>query len=272
MLCRLLEVSRSGYYEWLNRGDSARKQHDQALKRRLLTLHEKYPALGLDSLYHMIRKELSCSRKRIHRLMNELHICSLRRRAYRTTTNSAHSYPVAPNLLARQFSFSQPGQAWVGDITYIPTDEGWLYLAIVKDLCTKQIVGYAFSDRIDTNLTIAALDMAVRRCPPLPGLIFHSDRGVQYAAFAYRQHLANLGIVQSMSRKGDPYDNAVAENFFSCLKCECVYLKHFSSRAQAKTDIFAYIEAFYNPIRPHSSIGWLSPDDFAHTLASSRSA
>ena len=119
-------------------------RHDQAIKRRLLTLHEKYPALGLDSLYHMIRKELSCSRKRIHRLMNELHIHSLRKRAYRTTTNSAHSYPIAPNLLARRFSFAQPGQAWVGDITYVPTDEGWLYLAIVKDLCTKQIVGCNF--------------------------------------------------------------------------------------------------------------------------------
>lgn len=204
--------------------------------------------------------------------MNELHIHSLRKRAYRTTTNSAHSYPVAPNLLARRFSFAQPGQAWVGDITYIPTDEGWLYVAIVKDLCTKQIVGYAFSDRIDTNLTIAALDMAVRRRPPLPGLIFYSDRGVQYAAFAYRQHLTNLGIVQSMSRKGDPYDNAVAENFFSCLKCECVHLKHFSSRAQARAEIFAYIETFYNPVRPHSSIGWQAPDSFARTLESSRSA
>ena len=272
MLCRLLEVSRSGYYEWLNRGDSAHKQHDQALKRRLLALHEKYPALGLDSLYHIIHKELSCSRKRIHRLMNELGIYSLRRNAYRTTTNSEHPYPVAPNLLARRFSFSQPGQAWVGDITYIPTDEGWLYLAIVKDLCTKQVVGYAFSDRIDTNLTLAALDMAVRRCPPLHGLIFHSDRGVQYAAFAFRQRLADLGISQSMSRKGDPYDNAVAENFFSCLKCECVHLNHFTSRAQARADVFAYIEAFYNPVRPHSSIGWLAPDAFARSLTPSHAA
>ncbi len=272
LLCRLLEVSRSGYYEWLHRKPSAHKLHDQVLKRRLLALHVKYPALGLDSLYHLIRRELSCSRKRIRRLMKELDIFSVRKCAYRATTNSKHSHPIAPNLLMRSFSFDMPNQAWVGDITYIPTDEGWLYLAVVKDLCTKQIVGYAFSDRIDANLTLAALDAAVRRHHPAPGLIFHSDRGVQYAAYAYRLRLAELGIRQSMSRKGDPYDNAVAENFFSCLKCECVHLKHFSSRNQAKADIFTYIELFYNSVRPHSSIGWQAPDEFARSLSASHVA
>lgn len=272
LLCRLLEVSRGGYYEWLKRKPSVRKLHDQALKRRLLALHTKYPALGLDSLYHLIRKELSCSRKRIYRIMKELSISSVRKRAYRVTTNSKHSHPIAPNLLMRNFSFDAPNKAWVGDITYIPTDEGWLYLATVKDLCTKQIVGYAFSDRIDTNLTLAALAMAVRRRRPSQGLIFHSDRGVQYAACAYRQRLIDLGLRQSMSRKGDPYDNAVAENFFSCLKCECVHLKHFSSRLQAIADIFAYIEVFYNAVRPHSSIGWQAPDAFARSLLASHVA
>ena len=246
---------------------SLRRQKDQELKRRLLSLHQRYPALGLDSLYHLIRPQLSCSRKRIHRLMNEMNISSTRRRAYKATTNSRHAHPIAPNLLARRFSFDKPDTAWVGDITYIPTGEGWLYCAVVKDLCTKQIVGYAFSDRIDTNLTLAALGMAVRRRKPLPGLIFHSDRGVQYAAYAYRQRLASLGIRQSMSRKGDPYDNAVAENFFSCLKCECVHLRHFASRAHAMADVFAYIETFYNPVRPHSSIGWRPPDAFARALS-----
>ena len=192
LVCRLLEVSRSGYYEWLGRKPSLRRQKDQELKRRLLSLHQRYPALGLDSLYHLIRPQLSCSRKRIHRLMNEMNISSTRRRAYKATTNSRHAHPIAPNLLARRFSFDKPDTAWVGDITYIPTGEGWLYCAVVKDLCTKQIVGYAFSDRIDTNLTLAALGMAVRRRKPLPGLIFHSDRGVQYAAYAYRQRLASL--------------------------------------------------------------------------------
>ena len=172
----MLEVSRSGYYEWLGRKPSLRRQQDQALKRRLLSLHQRYPALGLDSLYHLIRSELACSRKRIHRLMNELNISSARKRAYKATTNSRHAHPIAPNLLARQFSFDAPNKAWVGDITYIPTDEGWLYCAIVKDLCTKQIIGYAFSERIDTNLTLAALNAAVRRRQPDAGLICHSDR------------------------------------------------------------------------------------------------
>ena len=138
LLCRLLEVSRSGYYEWLHRKDSAHMQQDQALKRRLLALHQRYPALGLDSLYHMIRKELSCSRKRIHRLMNELGISSARKRVYKAATNSRHAHPIAPNLLARHFSFDKPDMAWVGDITYIPTDEGWLYCAI--DECQRVIL------------------------------------------------------------------------------------------------------------------------------------
>ena len=182
-------------------------------------------------------------------------IASVRRRAYKITTNSRHSHPIAPNLLKRNFFFEQPNQAWVGDITYIPTGEGWLYLAIVKDLCTRKIVGYSFSSRIDTALTLEALDMAVRRSNPPMGLIFHSDRGVQYAAHTFRDRLQSYGIRQSMSRKGDPYDNAVAENFFSCLKCELIHLKQYPTRASARIDVFAYLEAFYNSVRPHSALG-----------------
>lgn len=194
--------------------------------------------------------------------MKKMHISSARKRVYKRTTNSNHSNPVAPNLLERNFSFPQPNQAWVGDITYIPTGEGWLYLAIVKDLCLKKVVGYAMSERIDTQLTLDALAMAVRRQCPAPDLIFHSDRGVQYASAAYRAALERQGIRQSMSRKGDPYDNAVAENFFSCIKCECIYLRYFPTRDAAKTAIFRYIEAFYNTVRPHSGIGWMSPCEF----------
>ena len=190
-----------------------------------------------------------------------------------TTTNSRHSQPIAPNLLKRQFSFEQPNEAWVGDITYIPTAEGWLYLAVVKDLCIRKIVGYAFSELTDTNLTLAALNMAYQREKPAEGLIFHSDWGVQYAAQAYWERLHALGIRQSMSRKGDPYDNAVAENFFSCLKCELVHHKRCATRAVAQTDIFAYVEAFYNAIRPHSALGWLSSKTFEQRFFSpSRSA
>ena len=159
-------------------GKSARKTANQALLRELVRLHEKYPALGLDSLYHMLKPAFHCSRGRVHRLMKAAGIHSQRKRAYKATTNSRHNCPIAPNLLQRLFTFSRPNQAWVGDITSIPTGEGWLYFAIVKDLCTKKIVGYAFSQRIDTQLTLDALNMAVRRERPAPGLIFHSDRGV----------------------------------------------------------------------------------------------
>jgi len=194
--------------------------------------------------------------------MKAANIHSKRKKAFRVTTNSRHSLSVSQNLLNRNFSFSAPNQAWVGDITYIKTAEGWLYLAAVKDLCTKKIVGYAFSKTIDSELTKAALAMAIRRQRPPKGLVFHSDRGVQYASATYRELLAQHHIVQSMSRKGDPYDNAVAENFFSCLKCELVHLCSFTTRRHAQNEIFAYIEAFYNNVRPHSSIGWLSPNEF----------
>ena len=168
--------------------------------------------------------------------------------------------------MKRNFFFERPNQAWVGDITYSPTGEGWLYLAIVKDLCTRKIVGYSFSSRIDTTLTLEALDMAVRRSNPPMGLIFHSDRGVQYAAHAFRDRLESYGIRQSMSRKGDPYDNAVAENFFSRLKCELIHLKQYPTRASARIDVFAYLEAFYNSVRPHSALGWHSPAQFEASL------
>lgn len=270
--CRVLEVSRSGYYEWRNPKPSGWEQSNQALRRRLVELHQKYPALGLDSLHHMLKPEFGCSRKRVYRQMRVAGIVSVRRRAYKTTTNSRHSHPPAPNLLQRKFYFERPNQAWVGDITYIPTGEGWLYLAIVKDLCTRKIVGYAFSSRIDTSLTLEALDMAVRRCKPPKDLIFHSDRGVQYAAVAFQERLESYGIRQSMSRKGDPYDNAVAENFFSCLKCELIHLKHYPTRANAQADVFAYIEAFYNTIRPHSALGWLSPTQFEASLLAPQAA
>lgn len=265
-LCRILEISRSGYYAWLKRRPGIRQQRNQELARELVTLHQKYPAFGLDSLYHILKPVFHCSRKRVHRLMKKLHIHSIRKTAYKATTNSNHTNPVAPNLLQRQFTFSEINKAWVGDITYIRTDEGWLYLAMVKDLCSKKIVGYAFSDRINTQLTLDALNMAVRREKPGEGLIFHSDRGVQYASNDYRDRLKQLKIQQSMSRKGDPYDNAVAENFFSCLKCELVCLRHYTTREAAKADIFLYIESFYNMIRPHSGIGWMAPCAFEQQL------
>ena len=201
----MLEISRSSYYAWKNRGISARKQHEQKLLRILISFHEKHPAAGLDALVHMIKPICPCSRNTLHRLMKLHNIHSIRKKAYKITTNSKHSYAVSPNLLQRNFTANKPNQKWVGDITYIPTDEGWLYTAIVKDLCLKKIVGYAFSSRIDTNLTVSALEMAVNRQKPQTNLIFHSDRGVQYASLGYREALAKHSITQSMSGKGDKY-------------------------------------------------------------------
>ena len=160
----------------------------------------------------------------------------------------------------------------MSDITYIPTGEGWLYLSIVKNLRTRKMVGYAFSERIDTSLTLEALHLSVRRCKPPKGLIFHSDRGVQYASGAFRECLKSYGIRQSMSRKGDPCDNAVVENFFSCLMCELIHLKQYPTRASAQADVFAYPEAFYNTVRPHSALGWLSPAQFEANLLPSCAA
>jgi transposase InsO family protein len=261
-LCPLLEITRSAYYAWLHRQPSRQQLEDQAILRELIRLHQRYPALGLDSLHQLVRRKIRCSRKRVWRLMKKANIQSVRKRAYKKTTNSNHKNPIAPNRIGRGFTASAPNQVWVSDITYIPTGQGWLYLAIVKDLFLKKVVGYAMSDRIDTQLTLDALGMALRRQKPNPGLIFHSDRGVQYASHAFRRTLDRHAIQQSMARKGDPYDNAVAENFFSCIKCECIYLQYLPTRNAAKDAIFSYIETFYNAVRPHSGIGWLAPNDF----------
>jgi len=243
-LCRTLGISRSGYYAWKARKPGKREHSNQRLSREILRLHQKYPALGLDSIYHILRRNHICSRSRIHRLMKRLNVHSVRKKAFRVTTNSKHNHPIAPNLLKRNFHADRPDQVWVGDITYIPTGEGWLYLAIVKDLCTKKVVGYAFSEKIDTALTLEALRMAYRRQNPKPGLIFHSDRGVQYAANNYRETLRLFHITQSMSRKGDPYDNAVAENFFSCLKLSFVTLSDLIPGHRPETLFLLTLRAF----------------------------
>lgn len=261
-LCRILNVSRSGYYQSKNPKPSKRALNNQALLKEIIATHHKYPAFGLDSMYHYLKPKLGASRARIHRLMVKFNIHSIRTKAYKVTTFSEHHRPIAPNLVNRNFNPPLPNMIWVGDITYIKTAQGWLYLAIVKDLCTKKIVGYAFSNRIDSKLVCEALIMAVNRQHPPLNLIFHSDRGSQYSSSDFRKLLTLHHINQSMSRKGNPYDNAVAENFFSCLKCEFSFFQNFRSRSEAQIAIFRYIEGYYNLIRPHSAIGWLSPNNF----------
>ena len=251
----------------------ARHLKDQAILRALIELHNKYPVLGLDSLHQMLKPTFGASRNRIHRLKKQAKIYSHRHKAYKVTTNSNHSNPIVSNLLTKadgkKFKATHPNQVWVSDITYIPTGEGWLYCCVIKDLFTKKVVGYDTSQRINTNLVVNALNMATCRQRPLQGLIFHSDRGVQYTSIDFRCLLNQHDFKQSMSRKGNPYDNAVAENFFSCLKCECVHLNHFSTREEAKLAIFSYIETFYNRVRPHSSIGWIAPIAFEKMLTDS---
>ena len=228
ILCRILDVSKSDYYDAKKRQKGKREESNQKLLREIISVHEKYPAMGLDSIYHFLKPGFGASRARIHRLMKKYNTHSVRLRAYKKTTNSNHNLPIAPNLLKNpDLKIENKNVVWVGDITYIPTQEGWLYHAIVKDLFTKKVVGYAFSDRITADIVF--------------NLIFHSDRGSQYASTLFRKLLDENSIVQSMSRKGNPYDNAVSENFFSCLKCESLHLKTFKTRTEAKLAVILYV-------------------------------
>lgn len=191
---------------------------------------------------------------------------SKRKAKWKATTNSNHKLPVAPNLLEQNFNVKNPNTVCVGDITYNWTDEGWLYTAIVNDLCTKDVVGYAMGDRITKELVIKAIEMAIRRENPKAGLIFHSDRGSQYCSNDFKDLLKTNHIRQSMSRKGNHYDNACAENFFSCLKCECTNFYYFKNRNEAKQAIFEYIEVYYNRQRRHAAFGWLTPAAYKKLL------
>lgn len=200
--------------------------------------------------------------------MKKHNIRSKRKIKWKATTNSKHNLPVAPNLLNQKFDAPLPNTVWVSDITYHWTEEGWLYTAIVKDLCTKEVVGHASSKRMTKELVIKALKMALERARPADGLIFHSDRGSQYCSKAFRSLLKRYNIRQSMSNKGNPYDNAPAENFFGCLKCECTGFYRFRTRNAAKQVIWEYIEIFYNRQRRHAALGWISPLKFKQQLKS----
>ncbi len=262
--CRLAEVPRSTFYASRDRTEGRRDRRNRYL---LMFIREVYDqsrkTYGSRRIHAELRgRGIRCSLNRVARLMKLHHIVAVQHRQYRPTTDSGHDFPVAPNLLGRVFRVTRPGQVLVADITYIPTDEGWLYLATELDLCSHRIVGWALSSRMTQQLVLDALQMAVGRRRPEPGAIHHSDRGVQYACGAFQRALGRSGMVPSMSRKGDPYDNAVAESFFRTLKVELVYRRRFRTRAEAKAAIVEYIELFYNSRRRHSSLGYLSPNDF----------
>lgn len=261
VMCRVLGVSRSGYYAWRRRPESRRSREDRRLQAKIRTIHRKnHRVYGSPRIHRELRSQgIRCGRKRVARLMREAGLRARQKRRFKATTDSKHSHPVAANLLEQQFEVVKPDTVWLGDITYIWTREGWLYLAAVMDLASRRIVGWAMGNRITSDLTLNALNMAIRQRRPSPGLIHHTDRGSQYACKAYRTALDSHGIVASMSRRGNCYDNAPMESFFHSLKVELIYGRRFRTRGEAQSAIFRYIEVFYNRQRLHSSLGYQSP-------------
>jgi putative transposase len=264
VLCRTLNVSRAGFYAWRDRSPSPRAQADERLGLEIAAIHAKSRQRYGSPRIHAELAAGRChtSRKRVARLMRRRGLAARRRRRFQVTTDSRHAFPVAPNVLARQFTCPVPDTTWVTDITYIWTAEGWLYLAVILDLCSRLAVGWAMSERITADLTLTALRMALARRRPPQGLLHHSDRGSQYASGDYRAALAAHGIVCSMSRRGNCWDNAVAESFFATLKVELAHDATWETRAAARAALFEYIEVFYNGLRRHSALGYLSPRAF----------
>jgi len=264
LLSSAMGVSRSGYYKWLKRKPSKREREDARLEVRIKAAHQRsretYGAIR-------IKKELSeegiqVGRDRIRRLRKELGLVCKRKKKFKATTNSKHTMPVSPDHLGQEFAVFGPDTVWVSDITYVDTDEGWLYVAGVKDLFSREVVGYAMGSRMTEDLVSAALKKAVKARRPKDGLIMHSDRGSQYCSTRYRRILKQFGMIQSMSRKGNCYDNAPMESFWGTLKVELVHHRRYETRALAIREITEYIEIFYNRIRRHSSLGNISPAAF----------
>ncbi len=263
-LCRVVGVSVSGFYAWLRAIPALQSKAEAeaelrghisrifAARRRVYGSPRVHAELRRDGRRH--------SRRRVERLMREMGLSARRgRRRTPRTTDSRHDLPVAPNLLERRFAADRPDAVWLADVSYIPTDEGWLYLATIEDMATREIVGWSMADHLRAGLCVTALVMALQRCRPEPGLIHHSDRGVQYAAEPYRQVLERHGIRQSMSRKGNCLDNAPMESFFASLKKEHVHHTRFRTRAAARAAVFDYLEVFYNRQRLHSALGYRTP-------------
>jgi putative transposase len=262
LMCAVLEVSPAGYYAWRERPVSERATANAALLTAIRQVHQDSgQRYGSPRVHAVLRAQgRGASRGRIERLMHRHGIRAIMAPPRRVrTTDSRHGLPIAPNLIARNFTAAAPNRVWLADITYIPTAEGWLYLAAIMDLFSRKIVGWAMRDHLRAELASSALAMAIERQRPHTGLIHHSDRGVQYASHDYRAALSAAGITASMSRKADCYDNAPMESFFHTLKTELVHHRQYQTRAEAQRDVFAFIEGFYNRTRLHSSIGYIAP-------------
>lgn len=271
VMSRCYQVSRSGYYSWLRRKPSKRKLENMILLEKIKEVHDESDGIyGCPKVvYRLIEKGIIVSKNRVERIMRENNIKSIVISKFRppNTTNSNHSEPISPNLLNQNFKVSQPNKVWVSDITYIPYSKGFLYLCQIKDLCTKKIVGWSVDIHMRTELILHALNNAVQLQRPGNGLIFHSDRGSQYASKDFRKALNIYEIRQSMSRKGNCYDNAPAESFFSTLKREFTNHKRFINLEQARSALFEYIEIFYNRKRLHSAIQFKTPVQYEEEFA-----
>lgn len=263
-MCRVLQVSPSGYYAWLARPRSARDLNNEVLAVEIEAIHEQSRGTyGSPRITRELREQgRHVSKKRVAKRMKESGIQGKKRRRFRKTTDSKHGLPVPPNLLARDFKQDAPNKVWVTDVTAVYTAMGWLYLAAILDLFSRAVVGWATSSHNDTNLALTALEEAVANRKPPPGLIHHSDRGSPYASGDYRKRLDSYGMMASMSRTGDCWDNAVAESFFATIKGDELDHQCYPSHAAANATIDDYITNFYNPVRRHSTIDYLSPDEF----------
>jgi len=263
-MCQVLEVSQSGYYRWCKRAHSRRVQENEQLSLKIRQLHRDSRELyGSPRITQELRAQ-GChyNEKRVARLMRLGNRAGKTKRRFKVTTKSQHSLPVAENLVKRNFRATGPNRLWASDITYIWTGEGWLYLLAIMDVYSRQIVGWAMGNRLTQDLAIQALQQAIWRRKPLPGCIFHSDRGSQYAGHEFRTLLKQYGFIQSMSGSGNCYDNAIMETFFHTLKTELVYFERYATRSEAQGSIFEYIEVFYNRERRHSALNYKSPIDF----------
>lgn len=262
--CAALGVSRSGYYDWRGRGPSRRAAEDERLLREIRAAHEgSREAYGAFKTWKALNAAgVACGKHRVARLRRENGIEARRKRRFRVTIEHRQTAAPAPNLLQRNFAVGAPNRVWAGDITYITTRAGWLYLAVLLDLHSRRVVGWAMGNRLTWSLAAEALEMAVAQRQPAAGLLHHSDQGSQYAARQYRKRLAELGFTASMSRKANAWDNAVVESFFSSLKNELTHNRTFQTREQARSEIFDYIEIFYNRQRAHATLQFMSPNDF----------
>ena len=274
LLCRLLEVSEQGFYQWRKRPTARRKLEDQRLGHEVQMIHaESKQRYGSPRIYHEFRERgQQCSRKRVERLMRERSLRARAARKFRATTDSSHSRPVAENHLNREFLVPAPNQTWVGDITYLWTKEGWLYLAVFIDLYSRMVVGWALGTRLSAELALTAWQRACLRRRPGAGLLVHTDRGVQYTADGFSKALEGICAKLSMSRKGNCWDNAVAESFFHSFKVEAIDGFTFETRKSMEYEVFDYIERFYNRVRRHSSIGYRSPEQFERVQIEQRIA